>query len=208
MRGLNFEICLVYLDDIIVYSQTIPEHLQRLKEVFERLKRVNLKLKPSKCCLLRSEVAFLGHIVSREGVATDPGKIDTVLNWPTPGNVTDVRSFLGLCSYYRRYVLHFAEIASPLHALTGHDHKFQWTPACQEAFDRLKTALTSAPILSMPNDSGPYTLDTDASLYSIGAVLSQSQGGEERVIAYASRKLSKSEQNYCVTRREFESCWR
>ena len=202
MSGLNFSICLVYLDDIILYSSTVAEHLDRLRCLFAALRRANLKLKPSKCSLLQTEVSFLGHVVSNRGIATDPDKIRAVVEWPVPRSVAEVRSFLGLCSYYRRFVESFATVASPLHALTSKARSFEWTEECQRSFEELKRRLTSSPILAMPVDEGKYLLDTDASYGSIGAVLSQIQDGHERVIAYASRTLNKPEQNYCVTRKE------
>jgi transposase InsO family protein len=202
MTGLNYEICLVYLDDIILFSHTISEHLVRLRQLLDRLRRANLKLKPSKCHLLRKSVMFLGHVISEGSVATDPEKINHVRNWPTPKDVTEVRSFVGLCSYYRRFIKDFAYIAAPLHALTGKHVKFQWTVDCQGAFSELKRRLVSSPILAMPSDEGEYRLDTDASNYAIGSVLSQVQNGEEKVIAYASRMLAGPEKNYCVTRKE------
>jgi len=127
LNGLNFNMCLVYLDDIIVYSSTVEEHLLRLRRMFVRLRTAKLKLKPSICNLLQAEVHFLGHVVSGEGVTTDPGKIDLVRDWPQPRNVHEVRSFLGLASYYRRFVPTFAEVevAAPLHALTGKNRKFE-----------------------------------------------------------------------------------
>ena len=161
-----------------------------------------MKLKPSKCHLLQRTVTFLGHVVSEEGIATDPAKVESVQSWPVPRSVTEVRSFLGLCSYYRRFVRDFAKIAAPLHALTGKNARFQWSGDCQAAFEVLKERLVSTPILAMPRDDGDYRLDTDASNFSIGGVLSQIQDGEERVIAYASRLLSGPEKNYCVTCRE------
>jgi len=194
--------CLVYLDDIIVYSSTVEEHLLRLRKLFDRLRIAKLKLKPSKCNLLRAEVNFLGHVVSGEGVSTDPGKIEVVRDWPTPSDVKKVRSFFGLASYYRRFVPTFAEIAAPLHTLTAKNKQFDWTSDCDRAFLRLKYALIFFPILAMPNVADPFLLDTDACDVSIGAVLSQVQNGIERVIAYASRSLSKPERNYCVTRKE------
>jgi len=118
LNGLNFYMCLVYLDVIIVYSTTVEEHLVRLKKLFDRLRTANLKLKPSRCHLLRAEMKFLGHVVSAEGVSTDPSKIEAVKDWPVPEDVHEVRSFLGPTSYYRRFVPTFAEIAAPLHALT------------------------------------------------------------------------------------------
>ena len=202
MKEANFEICLVYLDDIIVYSEEADEHLRRLEIVFSRLRKARLKLKPSKCKILQKHVTFLGHVVSNEGLSTDPEKIAAVVEWPRPTNQTEIRSFLGLCSYYRRFVKDFASIASPLHALTGKNQRFEWTEACEKSFQQLKVMMTSSPILAMPRDSGRFILDTDACDVSIGAVLSQEQDGVERVIAYSSRKLSRPERNYCVTRKE------
>lgn len=202
MSGLDYVTCLVYLDDILVFSRTVPEHLERLEILFKRLRRANLKLKPSKCKLLRSSVVFLGHVVTKDGISTDPEKISAVAEWPIPRNLTELRSFLGLCSYYRRFVRGYAEVAAPLHYLSQKNVKYKWTNEQQLAFDELKRRLTSSPILTTPIDEGEYRLDTDASNNSIGAVLSQVQEGEERVIAYASRTLSGPEKNYCATRRE------
>jgi len=188
LNGANFNMCLVYLDDIIVYSSTVEKHLLRLRKLFDRLRAANLKLKPSKCSLLRAEVSFLGHVVSSEGVATDPSKIELVRDWSKPRDVHEVRSFLGLASYYRRFVPTFAEIrattrnlAAPLHALTVKNQKFEWTPQCDRSFIKLKYALISSPILAMPNDTDPFLLDTDACDVSIGAVLSSiaQQAGKE-----------------------------
>jgi len=193
MSGLAFEVCLVYLDDVIVFSSTTEEHFQRLSAVLTRLRETGLKLKPSKCRLLQKRVAFLRHIVSENGVSTDQEKVCAVTDWPTPTNLREVRSFVGVCSYYRRFVEGFARISAPLHDMTKKGQVFCWTPECQEAFDRLKAVLTSAPVLTMPDEESPFVLDTDAAQTSIGAVLSQRQEGVERVVAYASRKLSKCE---------------
>ena len=173
MSGLNYQICLVYLDDVIVFSSNLADHFDRLKLLFDRLRKANLKLKPSKCHLFRKTVNFLGHVVSENGISTDPEKISCVVDWPIPTSVTEVRSFLGLCSYYRRFVQGFSEIAAPLHALTMKHAIFSWIVSCQKAFDDLKGKLVSAPILAMPQDDGQYYLDTDASGKGIGAVLSQ-----------------------------------
>jgi len=145
----------------------------------------DLKLKPSKCNLLRTEVSFLGHVASGEGIATDPSKIELVRDWPTPSDVKEVRSFLGLASYYRRFVLTFTEIAAPLHALTVKNKQFEWTTNCSRAFERLKLALISSPILAMPNDADLFLLDTDACDVSIGAVLVA--GSERRRKGYRVR---------------------
>ena len=202
LSGLNLEICLVYLDDIIIFSQTLEEHFERLETVFHRLVQAGLKLKPEKCVLLQKSVKFLGHVVSKDGVATDPDKTRAVADWPVPTSVSEVRSFLGLCGYYRRFVRDFATIAAPLNALTRKNAKFVWSSDAQRSFEALKVALTSPPVLAMPQDQGEFILDTDAAQASIGAVLSQVQAGEERVVAYASRTLDRREQNYCVLRRE------
>ena len=202
MVGLNYNILLVYLDDIILMSRTVSEHLDRLVMMLDRLRSAGLKLKPSKCNLLQKTIHFLGHVVSDNGISTDPEKVEAVQDWLVPCNVTEVRGFIGLCSYYRRFVKNFAEIADPLHALTGKRASFHWDDRCQDAFEELKIRLTTTPILAMPRDDGEYRLDTDASGEAIGAVLSQVQDGEEKVVAFASRLLSHSERNYCVTRRE------
>ncbi|MEZ4720247.1 MAG: RNase H-like domain-containing protein [Flavobacteriales bacterium] len=202
MRGLNYNICLIYLDDIIIFSSTIDDHLERLKILFQRLRDANLKLKPSKCQLMKERVEFLGHVVSEDGVETNPEKIKAIIEWPTPTTIKHIRQFLGLCSYYRRFIPEFAAIAAPLHSLTGKGKRFAWGQEQQVAFDNLKTALTTSPVLALPTDDGNFILDVDASQFSIGAVLSQIQSGEERVIAYSSRLLNRLERNYCVTRKE------
>ena len=202
LRGLQWRECLVYLDDIIIFGRTFDETLARLSNVFDRIQEANLKLNPSKCALFWEEVKFLGHVVSPKGVQTDPSKIEAVVDWPTPKNASEVRSFLGLASYYRKFVKGFAAIARPLHHLTGKGATFSWGEEAQEAFEKLKVALSTAPILAYPQPEGQILLDTDASGDATGAVLSQIQDGEERVLGYLSSALSGTERNYCVTRKE------
>ena len=202
MTGLHLDVCQVYLDDIIVFSKTVEEHLERVITILGRLRSAGLKLKPEKCSLMQRSVSFLGHVVSGEGIATDPEKTRAVADWPIPTSVKEVRSFLGLAGYYRRFVKGFADMAAPLHALTKKNQPFIWTDKTQAAFEALRNALTSPPILTMPNDTDDFVLDTDASDLTIGAVLSQVQGGMERVVAYTSRTLDKREVNYCVSRKE------
>ena len=202
MSGLQWKVCLIYLDDIIVYGNSFDQQLERLKEVFQRLKKANLKLKVKKCELFQKSVAFLGHIVSEDGISADPSKVEAVKNWSVPQNLTELRSFLGLCSYYRKFIKGFAGIAAPLHKLTEKGKRFQWNELCEDAFNTLKNALISSPILAYPDESLSFILDTDACDTGIGAVLSQVQDGSEKVIAYASRRLNKAERQYCVTRRE------
>jgi len=202
LNGLIDRSCLVYLDDIISFGKTFDSTIQNLKLVFDRLRQANLKLKPKKCKVFQRSVEYLGHIVSPDGLRTDPKKILAVQDWPTPKTVRDVRSFLGLASYYRKFIPNFSSIAHPLTRLTEKNTKFSWSEHCQVAFDRLKLLLTSSPVLSYPKDSGTYIVDTDASLHGIGAVLSQIQDGDERVIAYASKSLSRTQRRYCTTKRE------
>ncbi|RXN37980.1 Retrovirus-related Pol poly from transposon [Labeo rohita] len=172
LAGIQWEICLVYLDDIIVLGKDVKEMLQRLAQVFERLRQANLKLKPAKCCLFRRQVVYLGHIVSEHGIATDPEKVQKIREWPEPMSVNEVRQFVGLASYYRRFVKDFATVAKPLHNLLRKHARFHWMPESQQAFDKLKELLTTAPILGYPMDSGDLILDTDVSNFGIGAVLS------------------------------------
>ena len=202
LAGLNWQSCLVYLDDIIILGRSFPEHLNHLKEVCDRFRKAGLKLKPSKCNLDQREVTFLCHIVSDKGVSTDPTKTKAIRNWPTPTSRREVQQFLGLANYYRRFMKDFATIAKPLHQLTEKSREFLWSERCEEAFRQIKHMLTSAPILAFPDFTKTFILDTDASNEGIGAVLSQVVDGRETVIAYASRVLSKAERGYCVTRRE------
>jgi len=202
MSGLHFDVCVVYLDDVMVYAGTPEEHLQRLAAVFDRLGRAGLKLRPEKCSFFQRSVRFLGHVVSSEGIATDPEKVKAVRDWPVPTSVTETRAFTGLASYYRRFVPNFAELASPLHALTQKNARFVWSDEAQEAFEKLKAALTSPPVLAMPRDEGEFVIDCDASEKTLGSMLSQVQDGTERMIAYASRSLDARERNYCCSRRE------
>ena len=202
LSGILFERALVYMDDLICPGKSEEHALENLRAVFQRLREANLKLKPSKCSLFQSQCTFLGHVVTREGTRCDPQKVEAIENWATPTCVSEVRSWLGVCSYYRAYVPGFAEIAAPLTNWTRKNQKFVWDDRCQAAFEKLKVALVSAPVLAYPNGTDPFILDTDASAGSIGAVLSQVQNGEEKVIAYASSALSKSRRNYCTTYRE------
>ena len=203
LAGLQYQICLIYLDDVIVYGKSFEEEISRLGKVFCRLQDAGLKLKPQKCVLFQKQVTYLGHIVSERGVAPDPAKIESMEGWSTPANVTEVRSFLGPAAYYRRFIKDFSRIASSLHRLTEKGRMFSWDETCQTAFEELKVHLTSAPVLAYPKLETKFILDTDASDVAIGAVLSQKFDEREHVIAYGSRCLSKAERQYCVTRKEF-----
>ena len=201
--GLTFISLLLYLDDIIVFGKTFDMHLQNLREVLQRLAEANLKLNPEKCVFFQTQVSFLGHCVSEEGVSVDPEKTKVVQNWPVPRNVTELRSFVGLCSYMRKFIAGFSSICKPLHILTQKDQKFAWNDQAQAAFEKLKVALTTAPVLGFPVESqGMFIVDADASNDAIGSVLLQEQDGQERVISYYSKCFKKAERRYCTTRKE------
>jgi hypothetical protein len=202
LSGLQWKTLLLYLDDVIVFGASFTQHLERLKEVLRRLRAAGLKLKPSKCELLRPRVSYLGHVVSSDGISTDPKKVETVKVWPVPKCHTDLRAFLGFVGYYRRFIPEFATMAKPLSLMTSTKEPFVWQQKHQLAFEQLRDAMTCSPILAYPDPNAPYVLDTDASDNGLGAVLSQIQNGEERVVAYWSKTLSPAERNYCVTRRE------
>ena len=189
LQRLQWEICLIYLDDVILFGDTFESTLRNLEIVLGRFRDAGLTLKAKKCELMKRKVAFLGHVVNSQGIHCDPAKIEAVMDWETPTTVTQVRSFLGLASYYRRFVPKFSMIAAPLTELTKKGQLFNWTEDCEAAFRELKCKLTESPILSYPSkdDADIFILDTDASNTGIGAVLSQIQEGHEKVISYASR---------------------
>ena len=203
LSGLKWYSCLVYIDDIVVVGDSFENHLYNLVGVLKRLREAGLKVKPSKCSLCQREVQYLGHVLSTEGISTDPTKVEAICNWPTPTCKQEIQRFLGLANFYRRFIKNFSSIAKPLQRLTEKNNVFHWNELCQSAFDELCRCLVSSPVLAYPDYSKCFVLDTDASDVGIGAVLSQpSEDGSDRVIAYASRSLSRQEQRYCVTRRE------
>ena len=220
MGDMNLRDCLIYLDDVIIFSATFKEHLDRLEAVFTRLQENNLKLKASKCKFFKSQVTYLGHVVSDAGIQTDSEKLEALKSWPVPKNVKEVRSYLGFTGYYRRFVKNYARIARPLNdLLVGHctNNKskgkkpktkvsravFEWTDSHQKAFESLKEKLASPPVLAYADYQLPFKLHTDASNTGLGAVLYQNQGGLDRVIAYASRSLKTAEKNYPAHKLEF-----
>ena len=199
---VQYKFLLIYLDDLVIYSSTFEEHLHHLEEVFKRLRAAGLTLKPSKCVFARSQVHFLGHVISQEGIRPNPEKVSAIEKYPVPKTVKDVRAFLGICNYYRRFVRDFAKKASPLVRLTRKDVKFDWNSQCQTAFETLKSALASDLVLAFPDFSKEFILQTDASLEGIGMVLSQVTDGKERPLAFAGRDLTPAERNYSATERE------
>ncbi|UYV79051.1 K02A2.6-like [Cordylochernes scorpioides] len=202
LKGLRWTICLCYLDDVVVFADSFSDHLTRIEAVLNCFKKVGLRLNPSKCSFGASKIKILGHQVDQNGIRPDEEKIKAITEFPAPNNLQQVRSFLGLSSYYRRFVRNYADIARTLNALLSMGTKFEWNTAQEGAFRKLKTALTSEPVLGHFDDDAPTELHTDASGYGIGAVLVQKQGSDERVIAYASGTLLKAEQNYSTTERE------
>ena len=202
LSGLIGIKCLVYLDDIIVYGKDLRDHNHKLIEVFERLREHNLKIQPDKCEFLTRECVYLGHVISEHGIKPDERKVKAVLNFPEPTNVKEIKSFLGLSGYYRKFIESYSAKAKPLTNLLKKDTKFEWTEDCQKSFDSLKKSLCSEPILKYPDFSKPFILTTDASNKALGAILSQGEIGKDLPIAYASRTLSKSENNYSTTELE------
>ena len=202
LRKENWLKCVIYLDDILIFGSTMDEHNERLDQVLTKIKEAGLKLAPEKCHFLRKEVHYLGHVINATGVTTDPEKIESIQRWALPKCKKEMQAFLGFCNYYRRFIQGYASLTEPLSGMIKSDNKFDWTDDCKNSFYKLKEALTSPPVLSLPHKEGKYILDTDASHNAIGAVLSQVQDGEEKVLYYASKTLTKSQRQYCITRKE------
>ena len=202
LSGLTGSRCFVFLDDIVVYARSLAEHDSKLREVFDRIRENNLKLKPEKCEFLRKEVSYLGHVISEDGVLPDRTKTRTIEEYPTPQNVKQLRSFLGLMSYYRRFVPNFSHIAAPLHKLLKKDAVYEWTAVHEQAFHTLKGKLITPPVLKYPDFNQPFILTTDASGEGLGAVLSQGEITRDLPVAFASRTLNRAEKNYSTTEQE------
>ncbi|KAA0058399.1 pol protein [Cucumis melo var. makuwa] len=183
---------IVFIDDILIYSKTEAEHEEHLRMVLQTLRNNKLYAKFSKCEFWLKQVSFLGHVVSKAGVSVDPAKIEAVTGWTRPSTVSEVRSFLGLAGYYRRFVENFSRIATPLTQLTRKGAPFVWSKACEDSFQTLKQKLVTAPVLTVPDGSGSFVIYSDASKKGLGCVLMQ-QG---KVVAYASRQLKSHEKNY------------
>src|SRR5215471_5792617 len=193
---------MVYLDDVIIYSNTFEEHLKYVEEVLKRIRIAGLRLKAEKCKFAAQELQFLGHIVGKEGVNPDPEKVDKIVNYPVPKNIRELRGVLGLFSYYRRFIKDFAKKAEPLYSLLKKDIEYKWTSEQQKVFEELKEKITTAPVVKYPNFDQPFLLYTDALITGLGAVLAQQVDGREHVIAYASRTLTLAERNYGITELE------
>ena len=203
LKDLLGKCCCVYADDILCYSPDLKTHMEDLQKIFNRLIAAGLTLKPSKCKIAVQNVKYLGHILSPKGIRPNPEKVEVIKNYPIPKTVTQVRRFLGMTQYYRRFQTNYANLAKPLQNLTKNDVEYKWTDSCQKSFDKLIENLTTAPLLAYPDCNKPFILSCDASDVAIGFILSQyGEDSLEHVIEYAGRSLRKSELNYTVTDKE------
>ena len=203
LKNLNWKVALVYIDDILVFSRNFDDHLDHLSQVFSNLRAANLTLQPSKCKSATKEIEYLGHIISKHGIKVNPAKTKAVDEYPQPKTAKQVKSFLGMTPYYRKFIKSYAKIANPLNALLKKDTKFKWIPDCENAFQTLKKALASPPILAFPNFDRPFILATDSSDHSMGYVLSQcDKNGLEHPIAYGGRTLHGHELKWHITDKE------
>ena len=191
-----------YLDDLLIFSESLEEHMKHISIIFMKLRQHNLKLKLKKCSFLKTETNYLGFIVSENGIKADPKKIEAIKSLLIPTCVREVRSFIGMCSYYRRFVPNFSQIAEPIIALTRKYAHFKWRKIHQKAFEYLKNSFTAVPLLVYPDPNKPYTLYTDASDLCIGACLTQQCDGDEKPIYHLSHKLSKSQCKWSVVEKE------
>ena len=201
-KAMNWKMVLVYLDDIVIFSDSVQQHFSRMDLVFSKLREANLKLKPAKCLLLRRSVEYLGHMVSGKGVSTSPRLVKAVQDYPIPQDVSGVRRFLGLTGYYRAFIHEYADIVEPLINLTRKNVRFLWDETCNAAFQKLKNLIVSAPVLQYPDFSLPFCLTTDASEVGISGILSQTVNGVSRPVGFFSSSLSRTQRNYSATDRE------
>jgi len=195
-KDLGSKFLKVFVDDLNVHSESWGEHLQHLNAVFSKFREVNLKLNLNKCCFAAKSITFLGHVVSKEGTRLDPGKIEAVLHFPTPKSVTSVKSFLSLTGYYRKYIRSYSRLVGPLFELTRKDVAFVWDVGCQQAYQALKVALMDVLVLTRPDFKRTFWLDIDWSPKGVGAILSQKEGKLKKVIAYASKSLTKAQRKF------------
>ena len=203
LSDLLWTICVVYIDDILIYSDTWEEHLEAIDKVLDRLIKANLKIKLSKCEFGRTQLQYLGHIINSQGIATDPKKVEAIRLWAPPKTVKELEQFLGTVNYYAKFIPNYSHSASPLFQLKRKGVKWEFTEERMRAFNFLKEALCSAPVLRHPDFSREFILTTDASGYGLGATLSQvGEDGEEHPISYASRTLKEEEMRYPPIDRE------
>ena len=193
----------VYLDDIIVNSQTFDQHIEHIKEVLACLKKANLKVNINKCQFLMREIKVLGHIIKNGQIKMDPEKVEAITKYASPSNKKELQRFLGLTGYYRQFIESYSKILKPLHSLLKNDVAYVWDEVKEKAVETLKKKITSYPVLRTPDRSREFIISCDASGYALGATLGQlDDNGKEYVIAYASRLLKAAELNYGITRKE------
>ena len=192
---------IVYLDDILIFTNSLEEHRKIVREVLEILRQHKLTCKPEKCEFEVQETEYLGHIIAPGIVKMDPAKVAGVTDWPEPKSKKDVQSFLGFANFYRRFIAGYSKIATPLNKLTGQS-EWTWGPEQKEAFEQIKIAMTTAPVLAIPNDNDEFKVECNASKFAVGAELAQKQEGKWRTIAYLSKSLSPAERKYEIYDRE------
>ena len=201
LANMNWDTVLAFLDDVRVLGRDFNEHLQNLRDVLERFRTYGLRLKPRKCSLFKTQVEFLGRLVSHDGVQVLPESIKAVTEWPAPKSVKEVQRFIGLANYHRLFLKDFAKLAEPLFRIIR-TKQFVWEDREETCFKSIKAALVSAPVIGIPTSTDPFVLDTDASNLAVAAELLQLQNGSEKVISYGSYTLSKEQVKYCTTRKE------
>ena len=203
LQGYIDRFCTVYLDDILIFSKTAQDHYSHVAQVLQRLRDHRLYASKKKCFFMTNEVEFLGVIVSDKGLKVNPNKIEVIQKWPKPQSVTEIRGFLGLASFFRRFIKDFSQIAQPLVKLTKKNMSINmWDAECTKAMEHLKDSLVTSPVLIHPDFTKPFKCHVDTSQYAVGGTLTQMEGGAERVIAYFSRNLNSAQQNYSANDRE------
>jgi hypothetical protein len=190
---------MVFIDDILIYSADLTQHLEHLRLVFSTLRAHQFYLKRKKCVFAKSELQYLGHIISKDGVSTDPAKTQAMVDWPVPSSLTELRGFLGLTGYYRKFVRHYGAIAKPLTTLLQGKKRWEWTKEAQQAFDKLKQAMIQTPVLALPDFELPFVVETDACENGIGAVLMQ----QNRPVAFLSKALGVKNSQLSIYEKEF-----
>lgn len=199
---LQGEELFVYMDDIVIYASSLEEHERKYNTLIQRLREANLKLQPDKCEFLKTEVTYLGHVISRDGVRSDPKKLEAVRHFPRPKTPKNIKQFLGLAGYYRRFIPNFSKFAKPLTNLLKNDILFNWTDIQEKSFEILKQKLCEEPVLQYPDFTKPFILTTDASGAAVGGILSQGEINRDRPVAYASRTLTDNELKYDTYEKE------
>ena len=203
LQGLKWITCLIYIDDIIVFGKSFDEHLQRTEQVLERIRAAGLKLKPEKCNMLQSDVIFLGYVVSGEGVSPSRVNIAKILDWPRPKTAKQVKQFVAMESYYRRYVKDFVSKVRPMVELTKKGKRFLWSEACERSFEKLKRALVSSDIMGYPlNDAGNFILDVDPSDVGIGGILQSAPDARVQRASHSLRQHFKQSWDNCITEKK------